>query len=107
MCIRDRNNIAGMGGALETGNCFMTIVDEEGRVLPGALATMDAFDAPRVEIADAQGRCQFWLLPPGVYSLEVQLEGYSTLRYPTVSIGVGRNVELEVRLSPAVLEVIE
>jgi hypothetical protein len=96
-----------MGGALETGNCFMTIVDEEGRVLPGALATMDAFDAPRVEIADAQGRCQFWRLPPGVYSLEVQLEGYSTLRCPTVSIGVGRNVELEVRLSPAVLEAIE
>ena len=96
-----------MGGALETGNCFMTIVDEERRVLPGALATMDSFDAPRVETADAQGRCLFWRLPPGVYSLEVQLEGYSTLWFPTVSIAVGRNVELEVMLSPAVLEVIK
>ena len=91
---------------LETGNCFMTIVDEEGRVLPGAIATMQAGDAPRVEVADAQGQCLFWSLSPGTWALEVQLEGYSTLDYPNVVISVGRQTSLEVTLSLAVIDVI-
>jgi hypothetical protein len=100
----ERSTIAGM--PLETGNCFVAVFDENRQVLPGAIATMEAGDAPRVEIADAKGECLFWSLAPGSWALEVKLEGYSTLNYPNVVISVGRQTNLEVTLSLAVIDVI-
>lgn len=100
----ERSTIAGV--PLETGNCYITICDENRQVLPGATASLAAGDAPRVEIADAQGQCKFWNLPPGLWALKVQMEGYSTLNYPSVMINVGRVTSLEVTLSLAVIDVI-
>lgn len=100
----ERSTIAGM--PLETGNCFITIFDEKRQVLPGAIASLTADDAPRVEVADAQGQCLFWMLAPGTWSLKVQMDGYCTLDYPSVVINVGRNTSLEVTLSLAVIDVI-
>ena len=90
---------------LETGNCFITVVDENRQALPGAIASLTAGDAPRVEIADAQGQCKFWMLPPGVWALEVQMEGYCTINYPSIVINVGRDTSVEVTLSLAVIDV--
>ena len=90
---------------LETGNCFVAVFDENGQVLPGAIVSLTMYDAPRVEITDAQGQCLFWSLAPGTWALEVKLAGYSTLDYPNVVISVGRQTSLEVTLSLAVIDV--
>lgn len=90
---------------LETGNCFVAVFDENRQVLPGAIVSLTMGDAPRVEITDAQGQCLFWMLAPGSWALEVQLEGYCTFNYPNIVINVGRNTSLEVTLSLAVIDV--
>lgn len=96
-----------MSGVLTTGNCFVSVTDHEGQALPGATTIIEGNGAPRVQITDAQGQCRFLELPPGTYSLECQLEGYSTCSFPNLAIAVGRNSSLEVALSLAVHVVIE
>lgn len=95
-----------MDGVLTTGNCFVSVMDRTRQALPGAITTFGGPIAPQVEIADAQGQCRFLQLPPGTYSLECRLDGYSTVMFPSVPIAVGRNVSLEVTLDPAVIDVI-
>lgn len=87
---------------LETGNCSVTIVDEKNNPLAGVTTSMTGLGDPIVEISNAQGKCIFILLPPGDYSLECQLAGYSTFNYPDIVIKVGRDLYLEVILSLAV-----
>lgn len=98
---------AGAAGAqLQTGNLFTVVTDEQQAPLPGVTVTVTGIGAPQVQVTDAQGRARFLGLYPGSYSLEAQLEGFSTVEYPNISINVGRNTNIEVTLSPAISETV-
>src|SRR6185436_3149169 len=56
---------------------------------------------PEVRACDAEGRFRFLGIAPGAYRLEVTHPGRSPFSVPDLSIGVGRNVDLEVTLNPA------
>jgi hypothetical protein len=60
--------------------------------------------ASQVQITDSQGRFRFLGLPPGLYALQADLQGYSPLEHAGIEINVGRNVELEMTLSAAVVD---
>ena len=91
---------------LQSGNLFAKVTDEQGAALPGVTVTVSGNGAPQVQVTNAQGEARFLSLSPGTYALEAQLEGFSTLNYPSVSINVGRNTSLELTLSAAVEDVI-
>jgi len=98
------------GGAafaqLQTGNLYGTVVDEQGSALPGVTVTVTGNGAPQVQVTDAQGKFRFLGLSPSSYQLKAELEGFSTIEYPSVAINIGRNTTIEVTLSSAVEDVI-
>ena len=91
---------------LETGNLYGTLVDEQGSALPGVTVTLSGQGAPQVQVTNAQGQFRFLGLGPGSYAVKSELEGFSTIEYPNVTINVGRNTNIEVTLSSAVEDVI-
>lgn len=90
----------------ETGNLFATAYDEEGEVLPGVTVEVTGIGAPKTQITDAEGRVRVLNLSPGTYQVTASLEGFSTVEHPNVSIRVGRNTTIELRLSAAIEETI-
>ena len=91
---------------LQTGNLFGTVVDDQGAALPGVTVTVAGGGAPVVQVTDAQGRFRVLNLSPGSYRLDAQLEGFSSVEYPSISINVGRNTEIEITMNAAVEDVI-
>ncbi len=68
-------------GQLVTGSIDGTVRDASGGVLPGATLTLDSAALPggaQVFVTDAQGRYRFRNLPPGNYTLQVELPGFAT-----------------------------
>ena len=98
---------AGVASAQQqTGNLYGTTVDEQGSPLPGVNVTLTGQGAPQVQVTNAQGQFRFLGLSPGAYELRAELEGFSTVEFPNVNIGVGRNTTIEVTLSAAIEETI-
>jgi len=91
---------------LQSGNLYGSVVDDKGAALPGVTVTLTGSGAPQVQVTNAQGQFRFLGLPPGTNHLSAQLEGFSSVEYPNISIAVGRNTTIEVTLQPAIEETI-
>ncbi|HEV2856077.1 MAG TPA: TonB-dependent receptor [Thermoanaerobaculia bacterium] len=91
---------------LQTGNLYGTVTDDQGAALPGVTVTLAGGGAPQVQVTNAQGQFRFLGLAPGSYDLKAELEGFSTIDYPNIVINIGRNTQIEVKLSAAVEDVI-
>jgi hypothetical protein len=91
---------------LQTGNLYGTVTDDKGAALPGVTVTTTGGGAPQVQVTNAQGQFRFLGLAPGSYQLKAELEGFSTIDYPNIVINIGRNTQIEVKLSAAVEDVI-
>jgi hypothetical protein len=59
-----------------------------------------------VQVSNAQGQFRFLSLSPGSYALKAELEGFSTIDYPTIVVNVGRNTQIEIEMTAAVEDVI-
>lgn len=98
------------GGAafaqLQSGNLFGTVMDEQASPLPGVTVTLTGPGAAAVQVTNAEGEFRFLSLSPQSYQLKAELEGFSTVEYPNVSINIGRNTTVEVTLASAVEDVI-
>ena len=83
-----------------TGEIIGTVTDESNSVLPGVTVTLrgpGVAGAPTV-VTSETGTYRFPALPPGDYSLEYALQGFSTLRRENIPIGVGAVIELKIAL---------
>jgi len=81
-----------------TGEIIGRIVDESGSVLPGVTVTLrgaGVAGAPTV-VTSETGTYRFPVLPPGTYSVEYTLTGFTTLRRENIPVAVGSTVELDV-----------
>lgn len=98
---------APLAAQLQTGDLYGTVADAEGQSLPGVVVTLTgATGAPQVQVSGEDGQFRFLGLYPGVYSLKAELDGFSTVEYPDISIRVGGKATVEVTLSAAVTDVI-
>ncbi len=91
---------------LQSGNLYGTVTDDKGAPLPGVTVTTSGNGAPQVQVTNAQGQFRFLGLTPASYQLKAELEGFSTIDYPNIVINIGRNTQIEVKLSAAVEDVI-
>jgi hypothetical protein len=101
--------LAGTGTAyaqLQTGNLYGTTADNQGQALPGVTVTLTGAGAAQVQVTNAEGQFRFLGLSPGSWAIKAELEGFSTVDYPNIAIGVGRSTTIEVTLTPALEEVI-
>src|SRR5262249_34161757 len=76
------------------------VYDEQAAVLPGATVTATASDVPGVFTAtsDAAGLYRLVDLPPGVYTVSVELPGFAKITRDPVIVRAGLNVLLDVEM---------
>jgi hypothetical protein len=84
-----------------TGNLYGSVVDDKGDALSGVTVTLSG-GAPQVQVTDAQGQFRCLGLPPGTYSLSAELEGFSSVKEPNISIAAGGNKTIQVTLQPRI-----
>src|SRR6266446_8410961 len=88
---------AGGVPAQETaGTLAGTIADEQGQVLPGAAVTAshERTNAVRTTVSDPRGSFQLPALPPGSYTVRVELQNFRTLERKNVVLSGGERLSL-------------
>jgi len=89
-----------------TGNIAGTVIDPEGIALPGAQIEVTGTTAigEKIAYSGPSGRFRINLLPPGIYTVTVSLQGFSTVVQQTVDVGVRRTTTVDVMLSLSAVE---
>jgi Carboxypeptidase regulatory-like domain/TonB-dependent Receptor Plug Domain len=88
-----------------TGEIVGTVTDESGAVLPGVTVTIRGSAVPGspTVVTSETGAYRFPALPPGEYTVEYALQGFSSLRRENIPVGVGAVVELKISLKVSAL----
>jgi hypothetical protein len=75
-----------------TASLYGKVTDQQGAVLPGVTVTVTSTAAAvtRSTVSDATGNYQFLALPPGLYSVKVELTGFRTATRDSVELPGGR-----------------
>lgn len=79
-----------------TGTLIGTVRDEQGGVLAGAsvrLSSPALIGGAMTMRTDERGRLRFPVLSPGLYSLDIELQGFKSYHEADVRIGVGATIE--------------
>ena len=78
-----------------------SVKDSSGAVLPGAtvVAKGPALPAGTTTVSDEQGRYRFPGLPPGVYEVTAELQGFTPARTENVEIRLGQIKTVDMTLS--------
>ena len=95
--------IANAQGGVATGDLRVTVKDPKGSMVTGATVTAQdvAKGLERTATSDGQGGYSARQLPPGTYTVTVEVPGFTKVQNSGVSITVGGLVELPVTLSVA------
>ena len=85
-----------------TGRLAGHIHDENEVSLPGATIIVSSPNlmGSRTEFGDADGNFSFHNLPPGVYAIDVELEGFLPQRRSEVEVRLNRVTEIHIDLEP-------
>src|SRR6476661_3326224 len=88
-----------------TGEIVGTVTDESGAVLPGVTVTIRGSGVPGAPtvVTSETGAYRFPALPPGDYTVEYSLQGFSLLRREGIPVGVGAVIELKISLKVSTL----
>ena len=87
-----------------TGTLIGTVRDEQGGVLPGAQVTLSSpalIGGPANSVTNEKGQLRFQALPPGLYTLEIRMDGFAPYRDDEVAVGAGATIERFVVLTVA------
>jgi hypothetical protein len=92
--------------AQTTGGIVGRVADEQGGTLPGVTleARSPALQGTRIAVTDGSGRYRLTLLPPGTYSLDVTLSGFSPESHRGVEVNLDKETTVNAVLHPAVAE---
>jgi outer membrane receptor protein involved in Fe transport len=79
------------------------VKDSSGAVIPGATATAknQATGLTRSEVTDATGAYRLVALPPGTYTLTIELQGFSTETRPDIVLVIDQTATIDITLKPA------
>ncbi len=87
-----------------TGTLIGTVRDEQGGLLPGAQVTLSSpalNSGPANSVTNEKGQLRFQALPPGLYTLEVRMDSFTSYRDDEVAVGAGATIERLVVLTVA------
>jgi hypothetical protein len=86
-----------------TGSIAGHIVDTQGLTVPGATVTVTTPQGTRTFTSDSDGAFFAPFLPPGMYSVKVELPGFRTLDRQNIEVRLGQRVELTLQLEVGLL----
>ena len=80
--------------AQTTGRILGQVVDAQGAALPGATVTVSSpnLQGVQTQVTDGEGNYRFLSLPPGRYTVKVELASFKTAEQPNVDVGLDRTV---------------
>jgi hypothetical protein len=90
----------------QTGSIAGTVHDADGSPLPGATVTAisPALMGDASFITSDRGTFRFPALPPGTYTLRIELPGFTTLMRQGVVVNVGKTTTVDVNMQMAAIE---
>ena len=79
------------------------VLDAQGAALPGATVTVTSpnLQGAQTQVTDSEGNYRFLSLPPGRYTVKVELASFKTFEQANVDVGLDRTVTLPVTLQLA------
>lgn len=86
----------------DSGTLYGSVTDDQGEALPGVTTTLTGDGPPQLQVTDAEGKFNFPELAPGTYVLSAELEGFSPIKYPNISIAAARTTTIRVILESAI-----
>jgi hypothetical protein len=90
-----------------TGSLIGTVEDAQGGVLRGAVARVSSpalIGGVQTATTNDKGQLRFPALPPGLYALDVEAQGFGAYHEEGIRIGVGATIERGVTLTVAGLQ---
>jgi len=87
-----------------TGTLIGTVKDQQGGALSGAqviLSSPALIGGAANLVTNERGQLRFLALPPGLYALEIRMDGFAPYRETEVSLGAGATIERVVVLAVA------
>lgn len=92
--------LAAAAWAQNTGVIQGVVIDESGGALPGATLTLKNAETgtERTAVADSEGRYRFPALPPGVYSLKTDIQGFAAEERRNIVLTIGLEVRQDFKL---------
>ena len=83
-----------------TASVFGDIKDQQGATLPGATVTLTSLDtgAVRTAVTSESGMYRFVAIPPGLYSVKVELNGFRTAVHEKLQVAVDTQTSLEMKM---------
>jgi len=84
-----------------TGQISGTVKDSTGAVVPGATVTVNSESTglTRTATTNAAGDYVFALLPPGAYSVQAELQGFSVARQSDIRLLVDNKIRIDLTLA--------
>ncbi len=94
------------GGASQTGTINGKVTDTSGAVLPGASVTVasPSMMGTQNTVTNESGSYRFPAVPPGVYAITYELQGFNTLKREGIQIALGFTATVNVELTVAALQ---
>ena len=82
-----------------------SVTDASGAVVPGVTvsAILNATKETRTAVTDGVGKYRFNVLPVGVYTVQAELSGFSTVRYEDIKLAIGQSAILDLKMQVASL----
>jgi hypothetical protein len=91
--------------ATKTGSIYGKVIDDKGAPLPGVTITLESDVIPaQVATAGPSGGFRFANLPPGIYAVNLSIEGFTEIRQEEVRVSTGSQVQLEITMRPSLAE---
>ena len=89
--------------AQTTGRIFGQILDAQGAALPGATVTVSSpsLQGTLTQVTDSEGNFRFPSVPPGRYTVKVDLASFKPVEQKDVEVGLDRTVTLPLTMQLA------
>jgi hypothetical protein len=93
----------------QTATLTGTVTDASGAVLPGVTVTVTGeavIGGSRTAVTDGNGVYRFPALPPGTYTVKVELTGFRTITQEA-RLQLGQTITMDAKLDPGLTDTIE
>jgi hypothetical protein len=97
VCLAAPAPVAAQGG---DGSLRGTVRDEQGGAIPGVTitATSPALIAPAVAVSESDGTYRLVNLPPGTYTVQAEIQGFTTFRREGILLRAAANFQVDVTM---------
>jgi Carboxypeptidase regulatory-like domain/TonB-dependent Receptor Plug Domain len=92
---------------VQTGSILARANDAQGAVVPGVAVTISSpvlVSGQMTGTTDAGGACRFPSLPPGTYSIKMELQGFQSVIRENIIVAVGQTTPVDLAMTVATLQ---